>query len=235
MEIELDASAVPEALKAVGQEVDGKFKLDLTQLVPAAEVERFKGKAVSAEGEAIERRKALKAWETLGATPDEVRAKLEKGADPAIIEQMRRQHADEVAARDSRFQSVLSKVAMAELKAELSKAGVLPEGLDLLAGYASPRIQFDEEGNVRILGPDGKSPMVGGAANGGATLADLAKQLAASIPQLVRDPGAGGGGKPPGAGGKPTGKTIAASELEAMTPQQKAKFYAANPGVVITP
>src|SRR5574343_919779 len=185
MEIELsDVSGLPEALKPLAQEADGKFKLNLAGLVPASELEAFKGKAVTAQQEAIDRRKELQAWKALGQSPDEIQAKLSKGADPAIVEQMRQQHAAEIAARDGKLSQVLSKVAMAELKAELSKAGVVPEGLDLLASFAAPRIQFDEEGNPRVMGPDGKSPMVGSAGNGGATLADLAKQLAASIPHL---------------------------------------------------
>jgi hypothetical protein len=42
--------------------------------------------------------------------------------------------------------------------------------------------------------------------------------------------GAGGVGRNGGAG---TGKTIAASELETMTPAEKATFFKANPGVSI--
>lgn len=230
MEIELPE--VPDHLKAIATEADGKFKLNLAGLVPQSELEAFKGKAVTAQQEAIDRRKQLDAWKKLGESPDEIAAKLAKGADPAIIEQMRQQHAADIAARDTRFSQVLTKVATAELKAELSKAGVVPEGLDLLANFATPRIQFDDEGNPRVMAADGKTPMVGGGANGGATLADLAKELAKTIPHLVKDAGTGGGGKPPGNGGTP-GKTIAASDLEAMAPEAKAKFFRDNPGVVV--
>lgn len=223
MEIELsDVSGLPEALKPLAQEADGKFKLNLAALVPASELETFKGKAVTAQQEAIDRRKQLDAWKKLGESPDEIQAKLSKGADPAIVDQMRQQHAAEIAARDGKLSQVLSKFAMAELKAELSKAGVVPEGLELLASFAAPRIQFDEEGNARVMGPDGKSPMVGSAGNGGATLADLAKQLAASIPHLVADRGTGGSGKQPGSGGSAKG-TIKRAEFNQLSPAAKAE------------
>lgn len=232
MEIELsDVSGLPEALKPLAQEADGKFKLNLAALVPASELETFKGKAVTAQQEAIDRRKQLEAWKKLGESPEEIQAKLAKGADPAIIEQMRQQHAQELSARDSRFSQVLSKVAMAELKAELSKAGVVPEGLDLLATFAAPRIQFDEEGNARVMAPDGKSPMVGNGANGGATLSDLAKELAKTIPHLVADGGKGGGGKPPSSGGTPQ-KTMARSAFDALPPKERAA--AMKDGVTVT-
>lgn len=232
MEIELsDVSGLPEALKPLAQEADGKFKLNLAALVPATELETFKGKAVTAQQEAIDRRKQLDAWKKLGESPEEIQAKLAKGADPAIIEQMRTQHAQDLSARDAKFSQVLSKVAMAELKAELSKAGVVPEGLDLLAAFAAPRIQFDEEGSARVMGPDGKSAMVGSGANGGATLADLAKELAKTIPHLVKDEGRGGGGKPPSNGGTPQ-KTVTRAEFDAMAQGDRAAFAKSGGKVV---
>lgn len=235
MEITLDnTEGLPEHLKPLAVEAEGKFKLDLAQVVPASELETFKGKAMTAQQEAIDRRKALDAWKKLGATPEEVHEKLTKGADPQIIEQMRKQHSDEISARDARFQGVLSRVAQAELKAELSKNGVVPEGLDLLANFAASRIRFDDDGNPLVMAEDGKTPMVGSGANGGATLADLAKQIAGKIPHLVKDEGKGGGGKQPPNGNGNAGKAVAAAELESMTPKQKAEFFRKNPGVQIT-
>ena len=77
------------------------------------------------------------------------------------------------------------------------------------------------------MAPDGKTPMIGGGSNGGATLADLARELAAAIPNLMADKGQGGGGKPAGSsGGKPNSLTNA--ELEAMTGKQRAAFFASG-------
>jgi hypothetical protein len=229
MEIELPE--VPDHLKAIATEADGKFKLNLAGLVPASELETFKGKAVTAQQEAIDRRKQLEAWKKLGESPEEIQAKLAKGADPAIIDQMRQQHAQEIAARDGKLTQVLSRVATSELKAELSKAGVVPEGLDLLASFAAPRIQFDEDGNARVMAADGKTPMVGGGANGGATLADLAKELAKTIPHLVKDAGTGGSGKQPGSAGT-AGKTMTRAAFDALSPKDRAA--AMKDGTTIT-
>lgn len=233
MKITLDTvEGLPDAIKPLASDDGGKFSLDLSQLVPVSEYERFKAKAVTAEGEAIERRKALKAWEALGGNPDEVRAKLEKGADPEIVAQLRKQVDETKADYSARLTRIMRERHISDMKAELARAGVVPEGLDLLAGFAAQHIQIDEDGGARIIGRDGK-PMVGSAENGGATLADLAKQLAAGHPRLVADTGAGGGGKPPASGGKSQGKVVTAAELDQMTPQQKAAFFRANPGVTV--
>lgn len=222
MEIELsDISGLPETHKALAVEADGKFKLDLTKFAPVAEVETFKAKALTAQNEAIDRRKALKAWEALGASPDEVQAKLAKGADPAIIEQMRQQMAEKESGYTAKLTKIMGERAMSDLKAELARNNVVPEGLDLLANFGASRIKFDEDGNIRVMAADGVTPMVGAGANGGATLSDLAKQLAASIPHLVKDGGAGGSGKQPGSGGTPA-KTMKRAEFLALPATQQA-------------
>jgi hypothetical protein len=224
MEIELsDISGLPETHKALAVEADGKYKLDLTKFAPVAEVETFKAKALTAQNEAIDRRKALKAWEALGATPDEVQAKLAKGADPAIIEQMRAQMAEKESGYNTKLSKIMGERAVSDLKAELARNGVVPEGLDLLANFGASRIKFDDDGNIRVMAADGATPMVGSGANGGATLADLAKQLASSIPHLVKDAGAGGGGKPPGSGGT-SQKTMPRAEFLALPPARQAEL-----------
>lgn len=224
MEIELsDISGLPETHKALAVQADGKYKLDLTKFAPLAEVETFKAKALTAQNEAIDRRKALKAWEALGATPDEVQAKMAKGADPAIIEQMRAQMAEKESGFNAKLSKIMGERAVSDLKAELARNGVVPEGLDLLANFGASRIKFDDDGNIRVMAADGATPMVGAGANGGATLADLAKQLASSIPHLVKDAGAGGGGKPPGSGGT-SQKTMPRAEFLALPPARQAEL-----------
>lgn len=224
MEIELsDVTGLPDAHRALVVEAGGKFTLDLLKFAPATDVETFKAKALTAQNEAIDRRKALKAWEALGASPDEVQAKLAKGADPAIIEQMRAQMAEKETGYNAKLSKIMGERAISDLKAELARNNVVPEGLDLLASFGSSRIRFDDEGNLRVMAADGAAPMVGAGANGGATLADLAKQLAASIPHLVKDGGAGGSGKQPGSGGTPA-TTMKRAEFLAHSPTQQANL-----------
>jgi len=85
------------------------------------------------------------------------------------------------------------------------------------------RIQFHEDGSAKIMTSDGK-PMIGSGADHGATLADLAKELAASKPYAVRDAGKGGGGKPAGStGGKPNQITITRAQFDALSQSARAE------------
>ena len=235
-----DVSGLPEALKTLVADEDGAKTLDLSRVAPADEVDRFKAKAVKAEDEAIERRKALKAWQELGETPDAVRDAMKAQGGKVtqeqeqIIAKMKADHEAALSDVTGKLQSTYKRQVMSDLKAELAKNGVVPEGLDLLANYAASRIQFNDDGTPKVLSADGSGPMIGSGANGGATLVDLAKEMAGSIPHLVADKGAGGSGKQPGtSGGKPEGKQVRASDLETMTPQEKAQYFKANPGVEI--
>lgn len=237
MKINLDdVSGLPDALKALVSENEGKHELDLSQLAPASEVERFKAKHLAASEEAIERRKALNAWKDLGESPEAVRAAMDGKTDNAQHEAIVAKIRDEAAKEKQGLQAALDGLrrdtANAALKAELAKANVVPEGLDLLAGFAGSRIQFGEDGQPRVMAADGKTPMVGSAPNGGATFADLAKELAASIPHLVKDGGTGGGGKPPASGGKPDSKTVSRSQFDAMSQVDRANFSKSGGKVV---
>jgi hypothetical protein len=74
------------------------------------------------------------------------------------------------------------------------------------------------------MNSDGK-PMIGSGADHGATLADLAKELAASKPYAVRDSGKGGGGKPAGStGGKPNQLTSTWAEFDSMSQSARMEF-----------
>jgi hypothetical protein len=224
MKIEIaDTSALPEHLRPLAATADGKTVIDLAALAPMAEVETFKGKALTAQQEAIDRRKALDAWKKLGETPEAVQAKLAAGADPEIVKQLQAKLAETETGYKAKFSALLRNQAMAELKAELSKAGVVPEGLDVLAAFAAPRIVFDDDGGMRVMSPDGQTPMIGKGQNGGATMADLAASLAGAIPHLVADGGKGGSGKPPGSsGGTPGTKTMKRAEFTALSPAEQA-------------
>jgi len=235
MEIEItDATGLPEWLQSHITE----GKLNLAALPQPEDVSGLKS--------ALQKERAnAQGWTKLGETPEAVQkriADLEKAAQgtgkgaeeaQAKLDAMKAEYEGQLSERDKRFQTMAERVAMGDLKAELAKAGVVPEGLDLMAAFARQRIQFAEDGSAKVLTADGK-PMIGSGADHGATLGDLAKELAASIPHLVADGGKGGGGKQPGSqGGTPSGKSVRASELETMTPQAKAKFFKDNPGVTV--
>jgi len=230
MEIQLEAiDDLPEALKSAVKELDeGKYAIDLTQLAPAAELERFKGKALKAEQEAIDRRKALEAYKALGA-PDEIKSALEKKVNAEdqqkIVEQIKAEYESKLTEKEQRLHSVVKETAVASMKAELAKAGVLPDALDLVTSALAQRVKIDEEGKVKILAADGVSPMIGSAPDGGATFADLAAELSKTQPFIFADAGKGGGGKPPGSeGGTPGQKTIKRAQFEAMSHAERASF-----------
>lgn len=223
MKIELsDTSGLPEALSGFVAQEDGKTFLDLARA--ADDYTGLKGKLQTVTGESIDRRKALQAYEKLG-TLDDIQTRLTKGADPAIIDQMRAQMAEKEGSYKAQLTKIVAERASSDLKAELARAGVVPEGLELLAAVASRQIAVEDDGGIRIVGADGK-PMIGSGANGGATLADLAAQLAKSNPRLVADGGVGGGGRQPGAGQSKTGKTMTTAAFNALPAKDRAKAMA---------
>lgn len=222
MEIELaDVSGLPEALKPI---LNGN-KLDLSKLMPAEDLTGLKTALVR-------ERENAGAYAKFGK-PDEIAKKIAdlesavskggKGGEEAQakLDAMKADYDGKLSAADQRFNGVLTRYAQAELKAELSKAGVVPEGLDMLATFAAQRIKFNEDGTVKVVTSQG-GPMIGSGADHGATLADLAKELAGSMPYLVKDIGAGGGGKPPGSGGKPDAKTVTRAQFDAMSQSDRA-------------
>jgi len=237
MEIELtDVSGLPDALKPLAQGADGKFKLDLSKLMPAEDLTGLKTALVK-------ERENASAYAKFGK-PDEIAAKIAdlekkasgtgKGAEEAQakLDAMKADYDAKLADRDTRFQKLMTERAKSDLKAELAKAGVVPEGLDMLATFAAQRIQFHDDGTPKVLSPDGK-PMIGSGADHGATLADLAKELAGSMPYLVKDGGKGGGGKQPGSnGGKPQGKTMTRSQFDGLSASERQSV--AMSGTIIT-
>lgn len=224
MKIELDAiDGLPEPIRGLAVQEGERYALDLSQLAPVTELEKFKGKAMTAEQEAIERRKALKAWGELGANVDEVRERLAKGADPQIVAQLRQAVDDTKQEYSAKLTKLHLDRTMSDLKAELAKVGVIPEALDLMAGHARQMIQIDEDGVARIVDGNG-NPMIGNGANGGATLSDLAASLAKSMPRLVADNGAGGGGKPSTSTGAKPNVTVTRAAFDAMSQADRAAF-----------
>lgn len=220
-----------EPLQQLYTEKNGKYVLDVEGVEP---VENIKGLKSALAKE----REAANAYKKFG-DPDDIAQQIadleqkikeagkgSKAADDAQakIDQLTEQYEAKLKDSESRFSQLLRRQATADLKAELAKAGVVPEGLDLLAGYATNRLQFENDGSVKVLTADGK-PMIGSGDDHGATLSDLARELAESIPHLVADKGAGGGGTPSSKGGKPNPTS---KPLKEWTDAEKGKFIREN-------
>nr|WP_309504297.1 hypothetical protein [uncultured Roseovarius sp.] len=225
MKIELsDLSGLPEGLKTVVETEGDKATLDLTKLMPAEDLTGLKS-ALQKE------RENVSAYSKYGK-PDEIEAKIAeltekakgsgKGAEEAQakLDAIEAKYSEQLTERDKRITKLMQSNASEKMRAELAKAGFIPEAIDDIAATAMARLQFNEDGSPKVLTSDGK-PMIGSGADHGATLADLAKELAEAKPYAVRDDGKGGGGKPPSKpGGTPPG-TLKRSEMNHV---QKASY-----------
>ena len=223
MKIEVtDATTLPEWLQ--GHVSDGH--LDLGALPAPEDVTGLKTALSKERGNAA-------AWAKYG-TPAEMDAKIAeltekakgtgKGADDAQakLDAMKADYEGKLSDAQTRISKMHQRGASSDLKAELAKAGFIAEAIDDVANSTMMRIQFHEDGSAKIMTSDGK-PMIGSGADHGATLADLAKELAASKPYAVRDAGKGGGGKPAGStGGKPNQLTITRAQFDALSQSGRA-------------
>jgi len=197
-----------------------------------SQLEETNQKLVDSNEEAMRRRKTVEKWKELGESPDAVREMLnnkpaEANNNEEIINQIKQQYEGKLSESQKRLQNYQQKIAMAELKSALAGENIIPEGLDPITLMAQQRIAFDETGNSRIMNADGTKPLAGSGADGYATVADLAKELAASkMGQLfVRDNGLSGGGKPPASQqGNPQSKTVTRSQWDTMTQRDRATF-----------
>lgn len=223
MKIEVtDATGLPEWLQAHVAE----GHLDLAKI---PEPENVTGLKTALQRE----RENVSAYAKFGK-PDEIEAKISdltekakgsgKGAEDAQakLDAMESKYSEQLAERDARISKMMQKNASASLKAELAKAGFIPEAIDDIAATAMARLKFNDDGTPAVLTSDGK-PMIGNGADHGATLADLAKELAEAKPYAVRDAGKGGSGKPPGSNG---GTPNTGHNRSKMNHKQKADFIA---------
>jgi hypothetical protein len=218
MKIEVtDATTLPEWLQ--GHVSDGH--LDLGALAAPEDVTGLKTALSKERGNAA-------AYSKYG-TPDEIEAKFAdltekakgtgKGADDAQakLDAMKADYEGKLTGANDRIAKMMQRGASSDLKAELAKAGFIAESIDDIASSAMGRLQFNDDGTPKVLTSDGK-PMIGSGADHGATLADLAKELAASKSYAVRDAGKGGGGKPAGsAGGTPDKPIVKRAAFDAMS------------------
>jgi len=222
MEIDVtDPTGLPEAL----QPLVAEGKLDLSKLMPAEDLTGLKTALQKERANVGEYAKLGKPGEIADrmAALESAAAKPGKAGEEAQakLDAMKADYDAKLADRDGRLSKLMQSRATSDLKAELAKAGIIPEGIDMLASFAAQRIQFNDDGTPKVLTSDGK-PMIGSGADHGATLMDLAKELAGSNPYLVKDGGVGGGGKPPGSnGGKPDQKTVTREAFEAMSQTER--------------
>jgi hypothetical protein len=169
-------------------------------------------------------------------TPDEIEARIAdltekakgsgKGSEDAQakLDAMKADYEGKLTGANDRMTKMVQRGAASDLKAELAKAGFIAESIDDIASSAMGRLKFTDDGTAQVMTSDGK-PMIGSGADHGATLADLAKELAASKSYAVRDAGKGGGGKPAGsAGGTPDKPTVTWSQFEAMSQSDRMTF-----------
>jgi hypothetical protein len=224
MKIEItDATTLPAWLQT--HVADGH--LDLGALAVPEDVTGLKTALSKERGNAA-------AWSRFG-TPADMDATIAaltekakgsgKGADDAQakLDAMKADYEGKLTERDTRISKMHARGATSDLKAELAKAGFIAEAIDDIASSTMGRIQFHEDGSAKIMTSDGK-PMIGSGADHGATLADLAKELAASKPYAVRDAGKGGGGKPAGStGGKPSQITITRAQFDGLSQSGRAE------------
>ena len=220
-----DATALPEWLQSHVSEGE----LDLAAVPQPEDVTGLKT-ALQKE------RSNVQAWSKLGEKPEDVQARIAeleekakgsgKGAEDAQakLDAMAAEKDAEIAKRDERITKMMQTNAQYSLKTELAKAGFIPEAIDDIAATAMGRLQFNDDGSPKVLTSDGK-PMIGNGPDHGATLADLAKELAEAKPYAVQDQGKGGSGKQPGSnGGTPPKK-----EPQEMSAQERADLLKTDP------
>lgn len=202
---------IPEALHEHYTKGESGYTLNVAGVVPESKYQEASQKAVDNATEASRRRKTVeRITGKLGLENadglDEVLDSLIAGkgkASPdqqAIIDQMKAASTKEREGLMSQITALKMGGAKEALKSAILSANFHPEIADDITQTAMSRVSLDEEGNLRIMGTNG-SPLAGSGADGFATFADLAKELAAAKPSFLVDKGKGGGGKLPASGG----------------------------------
>jgi hypothetical protein len=226
MKIEVtDATTLPTWLQSHVSE----GHLDLGALAAPEDVSGLKTALSKERGNAA-------AYSKYGS-PDDIDAKFAelavkaqgngKGSEDAQakLDAMKSDYEGKLTGANDRISKMMQRGASSDLKAELAKAGFISESIDDIASSAMGRLKFTEDGTAQVMTSDGK-PMIGSGSDHGATLADLAKELATSKSYAVRDAGKGGGGKPAGSqGGTPDKPTVTRENLELMEQDTRMAFF----------
>jgi DNA-binding transcriptional MerR regulator len=225
-----------ESLQSFYKETDNGFVLQVDGIVPETKYQELNQKLVDANEEAMRRRKAIEKWRELGESPDAVREILDAKGKPGkdheeVIAQIKNQYESEVTTLRGEITNMRMGAAKSQFTAHLAEVGFHPEVIGDIAAGAMGRLNIDENGQVRILSADGK-PLAGSGSDGYATLADLAKELAAAKPSFLTDKGVGGGGKPPASKGGDTAKTVTRSQFDGMSQYERSQFSKSGGKVV---
>jgi hypothetical protein len=149
-----------------------------------------------------------------------------EGADEAQakIEAIKADYEGKLTGANDRIGKMMHRNASSELRAELAKAGFIADSVDDIASNAMARLKFRDDGTALVMKPDGTTWIEPNRPNQDATLADLAKELAASKSYAVRDAGKGGGGKPAGSqGGTPDKPTVTRATFDAMSQHERTE------------
>ena len=188
-------------------------------------------KLVDSNEEAMRRRKTNERLKLEVETLQNKPVEQADNSNEAIIAQIKSQYEEKLQAEQSIRQDLVKRNAMNELKSELAGENIVSDGLEPLSLLAKERIGFDENGNIRIMSSDKSKPLAGSGGDGYATIADLAKELAASETgqHFIKDGGVSGGGKPPASqGGNAGSKTMPDAEFRKLS--QKARWAFLNQG-----
>jgi len=210
---------VDDAIQSFYTETDGKFILQIEGVDDHPDVANLRN--------AYTRSKADK--DTAKSEAAKLKAdiaELQKGAPDTAATQAKMTALEEqlaaATARAGEWEGKYTGVTRDQsLKTALQSAGVTePAFLDAVTAKLAPMVKLGEDGTAYV--DTGMGPKV---------LGDFVKGWASSDGKAFVSKPQGGGaqaGTPNGGG-----KTIAASQLETMTPQEKATFYKANPGVKV--
>jgi hypothetical protein len=157
--------------------------------------------------------------------------RLKEGGDPAKREaqmvEMRRQYEAERDEWKAKYEEASSRVQRVIVERSLEEALTA-------AGITTPA--FVKAARALLIGQvklDGDKPVVE-TDMGIFPVADYVKRWAAGEGKDFVQPPTGGGARGNDRGSSIGGKTVSAKDLEAMTPREKATFFAKNPGVVVT-
>lgn len=234
-----DISTIAEPLRELYTKgEDGSYALNVKGAVSDSAHNVVKTELVTANEESRRRRVANDKFKAIGETPEAIQALITdagkgnnkdletiKADHASIILQMNETHDTAMGVERGKRVALIGNANNSNLRAELAKQGVVTDSIDLLANMGITQVKVGDDDRTTIYQTDGKTPMVGSGEGSTATIADLAKGLAAANPRLVSDDGKGGGDKPPAGGGKPAGKTITRTAFDALEQSDRAQFF----------
>ena len=235
---------INEAAQAFYKEQDGGgYVLEVEGVVGADKFNEVNQRAIDASTEAKRRRGTVeRVLGKLGLDNadglDDALDALKAGGkgksseeQEAIIAQIKSDAQKQLDEANQKYTGVLMQGAIAETKAALQEAGFPAKVAEMLAKTSTDRLKLDDGDKVRIMGDNG-NPLAGSGGDGYATYGDLAKELAAAMPELLADKGKGGGGKPPASNATNGAKTVTRSQFDTMSHKDRADFSKAGGKVV---